>query len=77
MAHTPRKTLSSRAMFQEDGFKPNIPNIPLAKETLAQKYPNYGKDGHFWTFEVSKRYSGNVAVFGPRGGETPLFTNDN
>ncbi|KAL9950749.1 hypothetical protein ACROYT_G043304 [Oculina patagonica] len=54
-------------MFQEDGFKPNIPNIPLAKETLAQKYPNYGKDGHFWTFEVSKRYSGNVAVFGPRG----------
>ena len=51
--------------------------IQLANETLTQKYPNYGKDGNVLTLKVSKKYPGKVVFVGPRGGETPLFKNDN
>jgi len=51
--------------------------IQLANETLTQKYPNYRKDGNVLTLKVSKKYPGKVVFVGPRGGETPLFKNDN
>ena len=47
--------------------------IELAHQTIANKYPEYGKDGNLFTLEVE---DGKVVVVGSRGGRTRLFKAD-
>jgi len=61
---------SGSRVYTQDSVK-----IQLADETLAQKFPNYGKDGKLLTLEVSN--NGKVVVVGPNGGRTTLFKSDN
>ena len=44
--------------------------IELAHHTIEKEYPQYGKDGKFFTLVVEE---GKVFVVGPKGGLTRLF----
>ena len=56
-------------VWSSDTFK-----IMVANEAIKQEYPQYGENGKYLILKVK---DGKVFIVGPRGGETPLFMDDN